>query len=69
MRILSGYLFRAIVGTTALVLLVLLALGGFIEMMSQLDDIGEGNFSLPRALFYVSLKLPRMAADMLPVSV
>jgi lipopolysaccharide export system permease protein len=52
-----------------MVLLVLLALGGFIEFMSQLDELGEGNYSLGRALFYVLLKLPRMAADMLPVSV
>ena len=40
MAILDRYLFNAIVGATALVILVLLALGSLIEFVGQLDDIG-----------------------------
>lgn len=69
MNILNAYLFRAIVGTTALVLLVLLSLGVFIEFVGQLDDLGEGNYTLRTAIQYVALKVPHLAAGLLPVSV
>lgn len=68
MSILDRYLFKAIVGSTLLVLLVLLALGGFVEFVSQLNSIGEGNYDMAVAGQYVLLKLPRLAAGLLPVS-
>lgn len=69
MRIINGYLFRAIVVATCLVLLVLLSLGTFIELVGQLDDIGEGDYTLFTALQYIALNLPHLAAGLLPVSV
>ena len=39
MRILHGYLLRTILGTTGLVLAVLLSLGAFITFVGQLNDI------------------------------
>ena len=68
MRILNHYLFRAIAGSTGLVMLVLLALGGFIEFISQLDDIGQGDYDMAKAVQFVLLKQPRLAAGLLPVS-
>ena len=69
MQILNRYLFNAIAGSTGVVILVLLSLGGFIEFVGQLDDLGEGNYDLWKALQYVALKLPFLAAALLPVSV
>jgi len=69
LQVLNRYLFNAIIGTTALVILVLLSLGAFIEFVGQLDDLGEGNYDLWKAIQYVALKLPHHAMGLLPVSV
>ena len=69
MRILNRYLFNAITGSTLLVILVLLSLGGFIELVGQLDDLGEGNYDMWKAIQYALLKMPRLAVGLLPVSV
>ena len=68
MRILRGYLFRTIIGTTGLVLAVLLSLGAFIEFVGQLDDIGIGNYGLLNALGWVALRMPNIIAQMLPIA-
>lgn len=68
MNILDRYILRAILGTTALVLSVLLGLAAFIEFFGQLGDIGEGSYGMPQALLYVVLRLPRLAVEMLPAS-
>ena len=69
MRIINAYLFRAIAGSTALVLLVLLSIGAFIEFVAQLDDLGQGDYNMARAVQYVLLKIPHLGAGLLPVSV
>jgi lipopolysaccharide export system permease protein len=69
MRIIRHYLMRAIVSMSALVLAVLLAMGGFIEFVGQLNDVGVGEYGIPEALLYAALKLPKMAFIMLPMVV
>jgi lipopolysaccharide export system permease protein len=68
-RIINRYLFNAIAGTTLLIMMVFLSLGGFVEFISQLDDIGQGDYNLIRAIQYVLLKLPRIAIGLLPACV
>ncbi|CAN5120275.1 LPS export ABC transporter permease LptG [soil metagenome] len=68
MNLLDNYLLRAILASTGLVLLVLLALGGFIDLIAQLDGIGQGTFGVREALVFVLLRLPHTAFDMLPVA-
>jgi lipopolysaccharide export system permease protein len=68
-RIVRGYLARAIAGTTALVLGVLLALAGFIEFVGQLDDVGVGEYGMLQGIAYAVMKLPDMAFTMLPMAV
>jgi lipopolysaccharide export system permease protein len=67
-RILRGYLFRTILGTTGLVLGVLLSLGAFIEFVGQLDDIGVGDYGLFDALGWVLLQMPTIVAQLLPIA-
>lgn len=69
MKIIHGYLSRAMIGTSAIVMSVLLALGGFIEFVGQLDDIGTGNYGIIQGFVYTLLKLPEMAFMMLPMAV
>jgi lipopolysaccharide export system permease protein len=50
-------------------MLVLLSLGAFIEFVSQLDDLGQGDYTMATAVQYVALKMPRLAVGLLPICV
>jgi len=65
--ILSQYLMRTIVTTTALVLIVLLALASLFEFIAQLDD-AQGDYQTPQAMLYTLLVLPQLAFEMVPVA-
>lgn len=65
--ILSQYMMRTIFASTALVLVVLLALAGLFEFIAELDDT-QGNYGTPQAILYVALRLPNLAFEMLPVA-
>jgi lipopolysaccharide export system permease protein len=67
MSVLTAYLMRAILGSTLLVLAVLLALAGLFEFIGQLDDI-QGNYTVPTALVYALLRLPQLSFEMLPIA-
>ena len=65
--ILSQYMLRTILTSTALVLVVLLALAGLFEFIAELDDT-QGNYQTPQAILYSLLRLPNLAFEMLPVA-
>jgi len=65
--ILSQYLMRTILASTALVLVVLLALAGLFEFIAELDDT-RGDYQTPRVILYTMLRLPQLAVEMLPVA-
>ncbi len=67
MSLLSAYMMRTILASTALVLLVLLALAGLFEFIGELDDI-KGDYQTPRVILYTALRLPNLAFEMLPVA-
>lgn len=68
MSILDRYLLRATITPILMVLLVLIGLSAFIEMVGQLDDLGQGNYRLIDAISYVALRIPRGAFEMLPAA-
>ena len=51
-----------------LVVLVLVSLFSFLELVSQLDQVGKGNFQTIDAFIFVGLTLPKRIIDMLPIS-
>ena len=59
---------RTILASTALVLIVLLALAGLFEFIAELDDT-RGDYQTPQAILFVALRLPNLAFEMLPVAV
>lgn len=67
MNLLSAYMMRTILATTALVLVVLLALAGLFEFIAQLDDI-KGDYQTPQVILYTALRLPNLAFEMLPIA-
>ncbi|HEY7640906.1 MAG TPA: LPS export ABC transporter permease LptG [Steroidobacteraceae bacterium] len=66
--LLSRYVIRSILGTTLLVMLVLLVLSGLYLFITQQDEIGIGTYSLEDAFLFVGLNLPQYAFDMLPIA-
>ena len=67
MSILARYVLRAVLGYTALVMLVLLALGALFLFIGQQDDIGTGAYSASQAMLFVGLNLPSYLFQLLPV--
>ncbi len=66
MQTLRRYLFRQLLGATALVLLVFLGLLFFLDALNQLSDNGHG---FTQALLLVALQLPARAYEVLPIAV
>ena len=65
--ILTQYMMRAILQTTGMVLLVLLALAGLFEFIAELDDT-QGDYQTPQVVLYSLLRLPQLAFEMLPIA-
>ncbi|MDJ0940810.1 MAG: LPS export ABC transporter permease LptG [Woeseiaceae bacterium] len=65
--ILSQYMMRTILASTALVLVVLLALAGLFEFIAELEDL-QNDYEAPQAVLYAILRLPILAFEMMPVS-
>lgn len=68
MRLLTGYLMRTIVVSSAMVLTVLLALAALFEFIGQLEDV-QGRYGIPQALMFSFLRLPQLSFEMLPIAV
>lgn len=64
--ILRLYIMRTILASTAMVLVVLLALAGLFDFIAELDDT-QGNYQTPQAILYSILRLPNLAFQMLPI--
>jgi lipopolysaccharide export system permease protein len=69
MRIIDRYLSATIIRVTGIVLLVLLAQSAFVNLVDQLDEIGEGAFGIGDAFFVTMLLLPSIAFEIFPISV
>jgi lipopolysaccharide export system permease protein len=68
MNILDRYILRAISGTSALVMSLLIALNGFVVFIGQLEDVGKGEFGIWDALTYSLLMIPTQTFDLMPVA-
>jgi len=64
---LGRYIVRTVLGYTALVTLVLLALGALFLFIGQQDDIGTGSYTASQAMLFVLLNLPSYLFQLLPV--
>lgn len=68
MPILARYILRTVFAYTALVLAVLLVLGGLFLFIHEQDDIGTGSYTATQALTYVLFNLPTLGCQLLPVA-
>jgi lipopolysaccharide export system permease protein len=63
------YFFRTVARSSLVMLLVLLALSGFINLVDQLEDVGVGRFQTVDAVFMVLFQWPRHGFDLFPMAV
>lgn len=69
MRLIDRYLAAAATRATLLVLLVLLALIGFINLTTELEDVGEGDYGVADAILVALVHWPRNSFDIFPIVV
>jgi lipopolysaccharide export system permease protein len=66
--ILFRYFAKEILYATLLLLFALLALFALFDLIRELGDLGRGNYSLSRALVYVTLSQPAHVAVIFPIA-
>jgi lipopolysaccharide export system permease protein len=62
------YLSQRFLAGLALTLLLLLALFSLIALAEELEDVGQGSFTLPDALWVMVLTTPKRIVELLPVT-
>ncbi len=68
MSILSKYLFKVITTTTLIVLLIFLGMDFFVRLMTEFNDVGDGNYTLWTAVAYVLMTMPNDLYTMFPMA-
>ncbi len=69
MRVLDRYIGKTVIVSILIVLLLLLILVAFGNLMEELGDVGEGDYTTMDAFLYVLLIIPRRTYEIFPVAV
>jgi len=69
MKLLTRYLAREIYSSIALVFFALLMLFAFFDLLSELDDLGRGDYHVGKVLLYVLLTVPSRLYELFPVAI
>ena len=64
--LIDRYVGRTVLGALVLILLALLPLFTILDLVHQLDEVGQGNYGFLDAVRYELMVLPRRALDLLP---
>ncbi|MEZ5585024.1 MAG: LPS export ABC transporter permease LptG [Candidatus Competibacteraceae bacterium] len=62
------YIFKTVVGATLVALLVLLVMEAFFGLLTELEDLGKGNYTLTAIFQHVALTMPRRAYETFPMA-
>jgi lipopolysaccharide export system permease protein len=65
---LRRYVWREIAGSTAFVLLALVALFALFDLIGQLDDVGHAGYRISHALAFVALLVPSRSYELMPIA-
>ncbi len=68
MRLLTRYLAREIYSSVALVFAVLIMLFAFMDLITELNDMGDGNYHIGKVLLYVALIIPGHIYELFPLA-
>ncbi len=68
MSVLQRYIAKTILASTILVLLVLLGLYTFMDFITELDDLGKGQYQITDIAAYMALSMPKRIYELLPIA-
>jgi lipopolysaccharide export system permease protein len=68
MRIIHRYISTTFLGGFLLLLCILFSLFTFVDLVTQLDKVGKGDYHAQDALVFVALTTPRRIYDLVPLS-
>lgn len=68
MKTLDRYIGSSFFRSFGLIISILLVLFSFLELLTQLDDIGKGSYQIPDAVLYILLTVPRRMLDLMAIS-
>lgn len=68
MSILGRYLTTLILASVGLALAVLLLLFSFFDLLEEMGALGQGNYTMVKALLYVLLRLPGRIHELMPIA-
>lgn len=69
MRILDAHIRNALLGMCVIVALALTGITGFVTLVEELDDLGQGQYTLELVALVTALKLPQLLYEMFPLVV
>jgi lipopolysaccharide export system permease protein len=69
MKIIERYIALHTLGGVLVVLTLFAILFSFMELLSQINDVGKGNYGLSDAFIYVAATLPKRIVDLLPICI
>jgi lipopolysaccharide export system permease protein len=68
MKVLDRYIFRTVLTSTLVALLVLVAIQNFLAFLAELGDLGKEAYNLLEAVKYVLLMTPKRVEELLPMA-
>ncbi len=68
MRLLTRYFAKEIYSSIALVFAVLIMLFAFMDLLTELSDLGEGDYSISKVFLYVALLIPGHIYELFPLA-
>ena len=68
MKTIDRHIGSSFLRSFGLVVIILVVLFSFLELLSQLDDVGKGNYQVRDVFIYIALTLPRRMLDLMPIS-
>ena len=68
MKTIDRYIGSSFLRSFGLVVIILVVLFSFLELLSQLNDVGKGNYLVEDVFLFIGLTLPRRMLDLMPIS-
>ena len=68
MKTLDRHIGLSFLRSFLLIFTILVALFSLLELISQLDDVGKGNYQIKDVLIFIGLTLPRRMLELMPIS-
>ncbi len=68
MKTLDRYLAKTVIMGTLLTIVILMVLSGFMTFVSQLHNVGVGQYTISTAVIYTASTLPEWASDIFPAA-